>query len=216
MSACDCHDEASNIAERSVLLTLLCINGAMFVAEFALGIIADSTGLLADSLDMLADATVYGIALYAVGRAQAAKISAARWSGYFQIALACGVFLDIVRRLVFGSEPHSWFMLGVGFVALLANVTCLAILAKHRKGEVHMRASWIFSKNDVIANLGVMAAGLIILITGSRWPDIVIGLAITVVVMHGGLSILKEADASEAEVDLPPTAPRPKERSNGT
>ena len=86
-------------------------------------------------------------------------------------------------------------MLGVGFVALLANVTCLAILAKHRKGEVHMRASWIFSKNDVIANVGVMVAGLIILNTGSRWPDIVIGLAITVVVMRGGLSILREASA---------------------
>ena len=193
MSACDCHNEASSIAERSVLQTLLCINGAMFVAEFALGIVADSTGLLADSLDMLADATVYGIALYAVGRAQAAKISAARWSGYFQIALACGVFLDIVRRLVFGSEPQSWFMLGVGFVALTANLACLAILAKHRKGEVHMRASWIFSKNDVIAN------------------------PITMVVMRGGLSILKEASASEAEAEQPPTStPGPGERSNRT
>ena len=133
--------------------------------------------------------------------------ASARWSGYFQIALACGVGIDILRRVAFGSEPQSWFMLGVGFVALTANLACLAILAKHRKGEVHMRASWIFSKNDVIANIGVMAAGLIILNTGSRWPDIVIGLAITVVVMRGGLSILKEASASEAEAEQPPTSP---------
>lgn len=193
MSDCQCQEASNEITERSVLLTLLAINGVMFVAELVAGIVADSTGLLADSLDMLADATVYGIALLAVGRATSAKQTAARWSGYFQIALACGVFLDILRRLAFGSEPQSWFMFGVGLIALTANVICLVILSKHRKGEVHMRASWIFSKNDVIANVGVMLAALLIFFTGSRWPDIAIGLVIAVVVFRGGFSILKEA-----------------------
>jgi Co/Zn/Cd efflux system component len=201
MSECHCHEEAADITQKSVLLTLLLINGLMFCAELVASIIADSTGLLADSLDMLADAIVYGIALYAVGRAASAKTTAARWSGYFQIALACGVGIDILRRLAFGSEPQSWFMLGVGFVALIANVACLAMLAKQRKGEVHMRASWIFSKNDVIANLGVMTAGLIILNTGTRWPDIAIGAIITVIVLRGGLAILKEANESDPQAD---------------
>ena len=204
MSDCHCREASSEITERSVLLTLLSINGVMFAAELVAGIIADSTGLLADSLDMLADAIVYGIALYAVGRAAAVKTTAARWSGYFQIALACGVGLDILRRLAFGSEPQSWFMMGVGLVALIANVACLAMLAKHRKGEVHMRASWIFSKNDVIANLGVMVAGLIILNTGTRWPDIVIGAIITAVVLRGGLTILKEANANDNPITASP------------
>ena len=200
MSDCHCREASSEITERSVLLTLLSINGVMFAAELVAGIIADSTGLLADSLDMLADAIVYGIALYAVGRAATVKTTAACWSGYFQIALACGVGLDILRRLAFGSEPQSSFMLGVGFVALIANVACLAILAKHRQGEVHMRASWIFSKNDVIANLGVMVAGLIILNTGTRWPDIVIGAIITAVVLRGGLTILREANTNDKPI----------------
>ncbi len=204
MSDCHCREASSEITERSVLLTLLSINGVMFVAELVASIFADSTGLLADSLDMLADAIVYGIALYAVGRAAAVKTTAARWSGYFQIALACGVGLDILRRLAFGSEPQSWFMMGVGLVALIANVACLAMLAKHRKGEVHMRASWIFSKNDVIANLGVMVAGLIILNTGTRWPDIVIGAIITVVVLRGGLAILKEANTNDKPISASP------------
>ncbi|MDZ4084621.1 MAG: cation transporter, partial [Bdellovibrionales bacterium] len=59
----------------------LAINGTMFVAELAFGIFAQSTGLIADSLDMLADALVYGISLYAVGKAAAAKDNAARVSG---------------------------------------------------------------------------------------------------------------------------------------
>jgi len=197
MSDCACRTEVEGVDQKSVLLTLLLINGFMFCVELIVGLLAESTGLVADSLDMLADAAVYGIGLYAVGRPPKVKISAARWSGYFQITLAGGVFLEIIRRLIFGSEPHSWFMLGMGLIALIANVVCLGLLSKHRKGEVHMRASWIFSKNDVIANVGVMAAGLLVFILDARWPDIVIGSFITIVVLRGGLAILREAAEEE-------------------
>jgi len=196
MSKCDCQEQAGQVAERSVLMTLLAINGVMFFAEIFAGVLAESTGLIADSLDMLADAAVYGIAFYAVGREMSTKIRAARFSGWFQIALAGGVLFDIVRRLVVGSDPDSWLMIGVGIFALIANVACLGILAKHRKGEIHMRASWIFSKNDVIANLGVILAALLIHFTGSRWPDLVIGGIITVIVFRGGIAILRDASNS--------------------
>ena len=199
MGNCDCHDEASNIDQRSVLVALLIINGFMFVAEFVCGLVADSTGLIADSLDMLADATVYGIALRAVGRTSATKISAARWSGIFQITLACGLLIDIVRRLLFGSDPDSWFMWSVGLVALAANVICLAILSKHRKGEVHMRASWIFSKNDVLANVGVIIAGVLVYALGNRWPDLAIGLLVAAVVLRGGVQILRDASSEASQ-----------------
>ncbi len=191
--SCDCHGSAEQIQQRSVLVALLIINGFMFLVEIVLGILADSTGLIADSLDMLADATVYGISLYAVGRAASVKLTAARLSGYLQIALAIGVFLDIGRRFIFGSEPVSTLMFAVGLVALAANVACLMLLAKHRKAEVHMRASWIFSKNDVIANLGVIAAAILVYFSGSRWPDLAIGLVIVTVVFRGGIEIMSEA-----------------------
>lgn len=198
MSDCDCHKASEEIQERSVLVTLLLINGFMFLVEIVLGILADSTSLVADSLDMLADATVYGIAFYAVGRAASVKTGAARLSGWFQIILAVGVFTDIVRRFIFGSDPDFWFMLSVGVAALIANVVCLVILSKHRKGEVHMRASWIFSKNDVIANVGIIIGGALVYFTQTRWPDLIIGLFITAVVLRGGIYILKDA-ASTAE-----------------
>lgn len=193
MSDCDCQKASEEIRERSVLVALLMINGIMFLVEIVLGVVADSTGLVADSLDMLADATVYGIALYAVGRAASVKSKAARLSGWLQIALAAGVFLDILRRFLYGSEPDFWFMFGVGIAALIANVICLALLARHRKGEVHMRASWIFSKNDVIANLGIIVASLLVYMTDSPWPDLAIGALISVVVLRGGIQILKSS-----------------------
>jgi Co/Zn/Cd efflux system component len=170
----------------------------MFAVELGAGVMAESTGLIADSLDMLADATVYGIGLFAAGRSATAKVNAALFSGGFQILLALCVASDVVRRALFGSEPVSELMMAVGAVALAANLVCLALLAKHRDGEVHMRASWIFSVNDVLANLGVILSALIVFVVGSRWPDLIIGAAITVLVLRGGIRIVRDARNEQA------------------
>lgn len=194
MSDCGCEFEARNKAERKVLLALLLINATMFVVEMTVGWFAQSTGLIADSLDMLADASVYAVSLYAVGKAAHAKQAAARASGWMQIALAGLVLIDVARRLLLGSEPQSDWMIGIASVALIANVTCLWLIRKHRDGEVHMRAAWIFSANDVIANAGLILAGVLVALTSSRWPDLVVGVIVAVIVMRGGIRILRESN----------------------
>lgn len=193
MSDCDCSVDIESRQQGRVLITLLSINAAMFVVEMVTGILAESTGLIADSLDMLADAVVYGIGLYAVGRAASVKIRAAYVSGYFQMALALIVALDVSRRAVFGSEPEPAYMILIGLVALAANVVCLKLIARHRGGGVHMRASWVFSKNDVIANVGVVVSGGIVYASGSRWPDLVVGIAIAYIVFRGAMTIIEDA-----------------------
>ncbi|MEM9662101.1 MAG: cation transporter [Planctomycetota bacterium] len=192
MSGCDCTKEAVGLEQRT-LVALLTINGVMFVAEVMVGWIAESTALLADSLDMLADATVYGIALYAASRSGDTQRTAARVSGVLQIALGLGVLVEVIRRAVFSSEPTSHLMIGAGTVALAANLVCLRLIAKHRDGGAHMRASWIFSKNDVIANTGVIVAGLLVMVLGSHVPDLVVGSIVVVVVVRGGVQILADS-----------------------
>ncbi len=193
MSDCDCSIEVESRQQRSALITLLAINAGMFIVEVVTGILAESTGLIADSLDMLADAAIYGIGLYAVGRTVNVRIRAAFASGYFQLALALIVALDVSRRALYGSDPEPSFMVLIGLVALAANVVCLKLIARHRDGGVHMRASWIFSKNDVIANIGVILGGCLVSITGARWPDLVVGIAIAYIVFRGALAIIDDA-----------------------
>ena len=195
MTDCDCGTELDPRSEKSTLLILLAINGVMFLVEFTTGLFADSSALLADSLDMLADATVYAIALYAVGRSMSAKVKAAMLSGIFQLTLGVGLLVEILRRVIWGSEPVSMMMIVIGILALIANVVCLILIAKHRRGEIHMRASWIFSRNDVIANIGVIIGGTIIYMTESRWPDLIIGTVITVIVLFGAWQIFREAQS---------------------
>lgn len=193
MSGCGCEVELKDSQQKTVLYWLLAINATMFVFEIGFGWLSESTALIADSLDMLADAIVYAIALYAVGKSIQHKANAALVSGYFQLGLGVLILLDIARRLYGESEPHSWFMIGVGSVALVANVICLILIRKHNNDEVHMRASWIFSANDVIANLGVVIAGILVMVLEQRWPDIVIGSIISILILRGAYRILSDA-----------------------
>lgn len=190
---CECEMAVKNAEQARVLRALLAINAAMFLAEGVAGWLASSTGLIADSLDMFADAAVYGVSLYAVGRSCAHKAKAAYLSGVMQLALGLGVAAEVVRRLLGESEPRSMIMLSVGAMALIANVACLALLSRQREGEVHMRASWIFSANDVLANLGVILAGALVAVSGSALPDLVIGSIIAAIVLRGGVVIVKDA-----------------------
>lgn len=199
MTGCGCEVEIKDASQKRVLVVLLVINALMFVVELGFGWIAESTALIADSLDNLADAVVYGIGLYAVGRSMVHKANAALLSGYFQAALGVLIVLDIGRRVWVGSEPTSELMIIVGFAALVANVICLLLMQKHRNGEVHMRASWIFSKNDVIANIGVMTAGGLVAMLGSRWPDIVIGIIVATVILRGARTIVVDAKKTLAD-----------------
>jgi cation diffusion facilitator family transporter len=182
---------AADAAEARTLWTVLAINASMFLLEAIAGWIAESTGLLADGLDMLADALVYGVALYAVGRGPAPKRRAARLCGYLQVALALTALAEVLRRAFFGSDPAPPLMVAVSILALAANVTSLWLVARHREGGVHMRATYICTANDVLANVGVIVAGGLVAWTGSPIPDLLIGTTIAAVVFRGALRILK-------------------------
>lgn len=173
-----------------VLIAVLVINAVMFAVELIAGWLADSAGLLADGLDMLADALVYGLALWAVHRGPASQRRAAEISGWLQLALALGLFVEVGRRLLYGSEPEPVLIVLTSALALAANVACLALLLRHRSDGLHMRASWIFTGNDVIANLGVTAAAILVRLTDSAIPDLVIGAIIGAVVLRGAIRIL--------------------------
>ena len=184
-------EAGAEAAHARTLWLLLGINATMFLIELATGWLADSAGLLADSLDMLADAIVYGLSLYAVGHGTAERRRAAHASGWFQLVLAGGMCVETGRRFLLGSDPEPPLMLGVAMLALAANVACLWLISPHREAGAHMKASWIFSTNDVIANLGVLLAAGLVAWTGSRLPDLLVGVAIVALVGTAALRILK-------------------------
>lgn len=187
-----CGDDLDPRTQRGPLIAVLVINAVMFVVELGAGVRAQSSGLIADSLDMLGDALVYGVALWAVYRSAVQRAEAALVSGSVQVLLALGAAGDLVRRAIFGSQPEASMIVGVAVLALLANLVCFAILTRHRDGGVHMRASWICSRNDLAANAGVIAGGALVAATGSPLPDLAIGAAIVGLVLWSSAGVLRD------------------------
>jgi len=174
------------------------LNGGMCVVELVAGWRAQSMGLVADGLDMGADAAVYALALLAMGTTGARKLAAARFAGRVQLTLAMLAILEVGRRAVMGSAPEPPVMVGISLLALTVNIICLAVLRRHREGEVHLQAAWIFSATDVQANLGVLAAGLLVGLLDSAIPDLVIGLVVSGLVLRGALRIRQRVRSTEA------------------
>lgn len=182
-----------NTNQKKLLWTVLGINFAFFLIEMTTGLISKSMGLVADSLDMLADSFVYGISLFAVGGSLTTKKRIAKLAGYFQITLAIIGFVEVLRRFI-GSEklPDFTTMITVSILALIANGMCLYLLKKSKsKEEAHMKASMIFTSNDVIINLGVIVAGLLVKWLSSSKPDLIIGTIVFILVIQGAFRILK-------------------------
>jgi Co/Zn/Cd efflux system component len=147
---------------------------------------------VADSLDMLADSIVYGLALLAVGSTVSRKVGVAQISGYFQIVLAILGLIEVIRRYVQQENiPNFETMIIVSLFALAGNSLCLYLLQKSKSKEAHMEASMIFTSNDVIINLGVIIAGILVYYTNSMLPDLLIGICVFVIVGRGALKILR-------------------------
>ena len=199
MSDCGCHHEAKSAQERRILTIALVLNAAMAVIGGVAGWIAQSTGLLADALDMLSDATAYAIGLVAIGRTARFKANAAWLSGSVLLVLGLGVLLEVGRRVFQGAEPLSGWMIGTACLSLVVNLTVLRMLAPLKSGEVHLRATWIFTRADVVANVGVVVAGLLVLVLASPYPDYVIGTLIGLYVIKEALEILSDARNARSE-----------------
>ncbi|WP_017444237.1 cation diffusion facilitator family transporter [Gayadomonas joobiniege] len=192
MSDC-CAIEAKNRRERQLLWTVLVLNAVMFFVEFTAGWLARSSGLLADSLDMLADAMVYAISLYAVGKAIKQKAKAAMANGILQFSLGILILLDVGKRIYFDEYPTTEIMTWISLLALTVNIICFTMLYQHRQGDINLRASWICSRNDMIANVGVLLAAVLVVNLNSAWPDRLIGLFIAAIIVRSAIRIISDA-----------------------
>jgi cation diffusion facilitator family transporter len=184
---------ARQVEQRRVLVTVLLINAVMFVAEFGAGVVAGSTALMADASDMLGDALVYGLSLYAISRSDRWKAGAAAFKGAFILLLGLGIVVNIGVKVTSGVPPSSTLMLLFGGAALVANLTCLALLLRFRTHDLNMASTFECSRNDVISNVGVLVAAAAVAAFASPWPDIIIGAVMAVIIFRSSARVLTEA-----------------------
>jgi cation diffusion facilitator family transporter len=205
-----CENKSETLAllrdrQKGVLQLVLAINAIMFVAECTAGLLAYSTALLADSLDMMGDALVYGLSLYALHRSVRWRTVAAFTKGIIMVAFGLGVVIEAGLKMLFGVVPEGVMMGIFGGLALAANVSCLLLLLRHRADDLNMRSTWLCSRNDVIANGGVLVAAAGVAITGAAWPDFLIGLLIAGLFLSSACGVIR-ASLTELHTGVPMTS----------
>lgn len=187
-------EDSSQSMQRRLLWIVLGINFIFFAIEMIAGWIGQSMGLIADSLDMLADSLVYGLSLLAVGTAVYRQKQLAVFAGILQMLLASLGFVEVIRRVIgLEKNPDYVLMVLIAALALIANSYCLYLLQKSKSKEAHMQASMIFTSNDILINVGVILAGLLVFLTSSPLPDLIIGSLVFILVLRGAWRILQLA-----------------------
>ena len=179
--------------KRRTLWLVFALNVAIAAGFFATGYLADSNALLANGLDNSSDAVVYLLTLLALTRARVWKRGAARFSGVMLLLFSVGVLVDAVRRFLEGSDPGGLTMMAMAIVAGAVNLWCLRLLNRMKDKDVNLRAATTFSFNDFISNGGIVIAGIIVMLTGANWPDLIVGIAVACVAFYGGIEIMRDA-----------------------
>lgn len=188
-----CELEALRVQQAAMLKVVLAINAAMFVIEMLAGLASGSASLVSDSLDMLGDAMVYAFSIYAVAQSARIKAQSALLKGVVMAAFAVLALGQVIYKLAVPQVPSFEVIGGVGLLALAANGICFAMLWRHRSDDINMSSVWLCSRNDLIANVGVIAAAGAVWFSGTRWPDIIVGVAIAVLFAKSAITVLTGA-----------------------
>lgn len=191
-----CTLDAMRANHGRVLKIVLAVNIVMFVVETLAGLAAHSTALLADAADMLGDALVYGFSLYVLTRDESWQARAALLKGLFMLAFGLGVAAEAVYKTLHPLLPHGETIGLIGLLALAANTWCFLLLYRHRADNLNMSSVWLCSRNDLFANGGVILAGIAVIYSQSRWPDIIVGGIIAILFLKSATHVLQQSIAS--------------------
>lgn len=197
--------DSKTAKERKTLWIVLILNAAIAAAFFGTGFFADSSALIANGLDNLSDTAVYALSLAALTRRSVWKVRAASISGIMLLIFAFGILVDVGRRFFQGSEPVGPTMMIMAAIAGVVNFLCLRLLQRLKQPDVNLRAATTFSFNDFISNGGILVAGGLVLLLGTNWPDLLVGLATAAIAFMGGLEILTDA-RNERKADAKETS----------
>lgn len=181
-------------AYRRALWWVVILNVGFGLVEIVGGFVANSQALKADALDFLGDGSITFVGLLALGWAASTRARIAMTQGLFLGILGFAVIAMAIWRALNAIPPEPELMGGIGIAALIVNVTAALILARFRDGgDAQARAIWLFSRNDAINNVAVIAAAALVFFLDSAWPDIIVAAVIAVIFLQSAWEIIRDA-----------------------
>jgi Co/Zn/Cd efflux system component len=183
------------ISYRRVLWIALVANVVMFCVELAASALSGSSALAADAADFLGDSANYALSLGALALGGAWISRVALLKGTAMSAYGIAVLAYALWRAWLGVPPEPVIMGVVGLLALVVNLSVAALLYRFRDGDANMRSVWLCTRNDVIANLAVLAAAAGVFGTGTVWPDVTVAALLAILGLSSGRIVIRQARA---------------------
>ncbi len=199
-----CEKGLSQLAKRHqlVLGLVFIINIGMFFTEALYGWLSESRALFADSLDMLGDAIILGSSLLVIQRSEKCKTWVSMMKGVVMSAFSLFVLGSVIYRFFYPGLPEAFIMGIVGGLALVANLFCALLIYRFKSDDINMRSTWLCTRNDVLANIGLLGAAWGVAFTHSFLPDLIIGMLICGLIFKTSLDVIQEASTKLKELKL--------------
>jgi Co/Zn/Cd efflux system component len=180
---------------RNVVRIVAIANLLYFCLEFIFAIRIGSISLFADSIDFLEDASVNILIFVAMGWSLLARKRLSKFFSLLLLVPAISVLLSTIYEINNPSTPDAISLTAVGFGALLVNFSCALILAKFRNSQKSLViAAYLSARNDALANLAIISAGITTIYWDSSIPDLVVGLAIGMLNASASVKVWKSTE----------------------
>src|ERR1700759_5041765 len=194
-------DEDDSGTLQRVVIAVAIANAAYFGVEFAVGLAIGSVSLFADSVDFLEDASVNLLIAVALGWGPRRPARLAMLLAAILLAPALAGLWTAWHKLTSLAPPAPVPLTLAGTGALVVNFSCAFLLARFRHhSRSWTRAAFLSTRNDTLANVAIIAAGLLTAyVWPSAWPDLVVGIAIAVMNAGAAHEVFEAARAEHRE-----------------
>jgi Co/Zn/Cd efflux system component len=194
-NCCGVSDDEENISVelRRALFFVVLLNGTMAIVGIAASFIGRSQAMQADSLDFLGDAIATAVSLSVLSRAVRVRARVAWWQGLVLGALGVSVVVGALYRFLLGGAPDAEVMSTYAIIGFIVNLSCALILLRHREGNSSVKAAWLYSRNDALGNISVLGAAVLIWLTASQWPDLLVAAILAALFIHSAIGIMRRA-----------------------
>ena len=190
----DCHDiEECGACERNALIICFLINAVMFVVELYYGVISHSASLLGDSAHNIGDALIILSSMFVMGATLRVKAKVALLKSAIMLAFGILALWYVVQNSMTGYVPSATPITLVGIFVLIGNVASAMLLLYYRNKDINLKSAYICCRNDAISSIGIILAGVLVGLTQSNMPDLVIGGAIGLLICYSAIRIFKES-----------------------
>ncbi len=188
-----CALAAMRVKQSKTLKIVLLINIVLFCLTAFYGWSANSTGLMSESIDDFGDAVTYALSLYVIYKSNQMKAKVAFVKGCLILLGALFVLSQVVVHILDNTVPIFETMGTVAFIALLLNLTCFFLLTRYREQDINMSSVWECSRNDILNNVSIIVASVLVWVTNLGWADIAVGLVLSLLLLKSSFNVLKSA-----------------------